>query len=107
MACDGSEVVGRFWSAALGWPLVWDQDQETAIQSPYGGTKIAWGGPPRARRRPGRLHFDLTPPADRDLPAEVERLVSLGATLVETDASRPGGPCSPTPTEMSSGSCSG
>ncbi len=46
IACDGTRQVGRFWAAALGWPLVWDQDEETAVQSPHGGTKIAWGGPP-------------------------------------------------------------
>ena len=48
LACDGSQQVGYFWTKALGWPLVWDQDEETAIQSPGGGTKIAWGGPPLA-----------------------------------------------------------
>ena len=54
LACDGSQAVGYFWSAALGWPLVWDQDEETAIQSPHGGTKFTWGGPPYdAERRPG------------------------------------------------------
>ena len=46
---DGTQAVGYFWSKALGWPLVWDQDEETAIQSPHGGTKITWGGPPVAR----------------------------------------------------------
>ena len=46
LACDGSQEVGYFWSEALGWPLVWDQDQETAIRSPHGGPKITWGGPP-------------------------------------------------------------
>lgn len=87
LACDGSAAVGRFWSAALDWPLVWDQDQETAIQSPYGGTKIAWGGPPaRPPKNRGGLHFDLAPPADGDLQAEVDRLVSLGATLVGRDS---------------------
>ncbi|MPZ53102.1 MAG: VOC family protein, partial [Acidimicrobiia bacterium] len=44
--CDGSQEVGYFWSEALGWPLVWDQDLETAIRSPHGGPKMAWGGPP-------------------------------------------------------------
>ena len=44
LACDGTREVGVFWSEALAWPLVWDQDQETAVQSPYGGTKVAWGG---------------------------------------------------------------
>src|SRR5215218_3566072 len=30
LACDGSQEVGYFWRDALGWPLVWDHDQETA-----------------------------------------------------------------------------
>src|SRR5581483_8898466 len=28
LAGDGSREVGLFWSAALGWPLVWDQNGE-------------------------------------------------------------------------------
>ncbi len=84
LACDGSQEVGYFWSAALGWPLVWDQDQETAIQSPRGGPKITWGGPPlRPKTGKCRLHFDLAPPVDGDQHAEVERLVSLGATRAD------------------------
>lgn len=46
LACEGSHDVGVFWSRALGWPLVWDRDEETAVQLPQGGTKVAWGGPP-------------------------------------------------------------
>ncbi|AWW41946.1 VOC family protein [Streptomyces cadmiisoli] len=77
LACDGSQAVGYFWSKALGWPLVWDQSPETAIQSPNGGTKITWGGPP-LMPDPGKdLHLDLAP--DDDQQAEVERLLSLGA----------------------------
>jgi len=84
VACDGSQQVGYFWSAALGWPLVWDQDQETAIRSPHGGPKITWGGPPLTPRTGrGRLRFDLAPAAHHDEADEVGRLVSLGATLVE------------------------
>jgi hypothetical protein len=64
--------------------LVWDQDQETAIQSPDGGTKIAWGGPPVAPKTgKNRLHLDIAPPADVDQQAEVDRLVSLGATRID------------------------
>ncbi len=48
LSSDGTQQVGYFWSEALGWPLVWDQDEETAIQSPHGGSKISWGGPPVA-----------------------------------------------------------
>ncbi|MFD3585316.1 VOC family protein [Streptomyces sp. NPDC058683] len=82
LACDGSQAVGYFWSAALGWPLVWDQDEETAIQSPNGGTKFTWGGPP-LMPNPGKdLHFDLA--ADGDQQAEVERLLSLGAKRLDS-----------------------
>ena len=78
--CDGSQEVGYFWSEALGWPLVWDQDEETAIQAPRGGTKISWGGPPVAPKTgKERLHLDIGPPAGADQQAEVERLISLGA----------------------------
>ncbi|MER5406147.1 VOC family protein [Streptomyces sp. NPDC002769] len=81
LACDGTQEVGYFWSEALRWPLVWDQDQETAIQSPDGGTKITWGGPPVAPKTgPNRLHFELALPADADREAEIDRLISLGAT---------------------------
>ncbi|MEV1145520.1 VOC family protein [Micromonospora sp. NPDC049799] len=86
LACDGTREVGRFWREALGWPLVWDQDEETAIQSPHGGTKVAWGGPPltpRAGRN--RQRFDLAVAGD-DRPAEVDRLVSLGATQLKAGA---------------------
>ncbi|WP_336208695.1 VOC family protein [Nonomuraea sp. LPB2021202275-12-8] len=84
LASDGSQEVGYFWSAALGWPLVWDQDQETAIRSPHGGPKITWGGPPVAPKTgKNRLHFDLAPPADGDQQAEVDRLISLGAKRID------------------------
>jgi hypothetical protein len=85
LACDGSREAGYFWSGALGWPLVWDQDQETAIRSPHGGPKISWGGPPlMPNTGKNRLHFDLAPPADGDQQAEVDRLISLGATRIDT-----------------------
>ncbi|WP_426562858.1 VOC family protein [Angustibacter sp. McL0619] len=84
LASDGTQQLGYFWSEALGWPLVWDQDQETAIRSPHGGPKLTWGGPPlmpRAQRN--RLHFDLAPPIGGDQQAEVDRLVSLGAKRID------------------------
>ncbi|WP_374970801.1 VOC family protein [Terrabacter sp. BE26] len=81
LAGDGSRQVGCFWSEALGWPLVWDQDEETAIQSPLGGAKIAWGGTPfTPRSGPNRMHLDLAPSPGTDVEAEVERLLALGAT---------------------------
>jgi hypothetical protein len=80
VTCEGTRDVGRFWSAALGWPLVWDENEETAIQSPSGGTKVSWGGPP-VEPKHGRNRQRLDLRAD-DLPDEVERLVGVGATYL-------------------------
>jgi hypothetical protein len=85
VTCDGSRDVGLFWRGALGWPLVWDHGQETAIQSPHGGTKISWDGPPAPRPGRNRQRFDLV----ADSPSlDVERLVSLGATVLSQDGDR-------------------
>lgn len=78
VTCDGTRDVGLFWRDALGWPLVWDENEETAVQSPLGGTKVSWGGPPVAPRRGrNRQRLDLVAP---DPAREAERLVALGAT---------------------------
>jgi catechol 2,3-dioxygenase-like lactoylglutathione lyase family enzyme len=83
LTCDGTREVGLFWSKVLGWPLVWDQDEETAIQSPRGGTKVAWGGPPVApKKEPNRQRFELGPAAG-DQQAAVDELISLGATRLD------------------------
>ena len=81
VSCEGSRDVGLFWRDALVWPLVWDQNEETAVQSPRGGTKVSWGGRHRSPSKDDRKRqrFDLIA---SDLAAEVERLVALGATEV-------------------------
>lgn len=79
LSCDGSQQVGYFWSDVLGWPLVWDQDEETAIRSPHGGPKIAWGGPPLdPKLGRNRVHLDIAA-ADGDRDAMLARLLELGA----------------------------
>jgi catechol 2,3-dioxygenase-like lactoylglutathione lyase family enzyme len=84
LTCDGSPAAGYFWRDVLGWPLVWDQDDETAIRAPEGGLFITFGGPPvEPKRRKNRLHIDVAPPPGGDQRAEVARLLSLGATHVD------------------------
>lgn len=86
LSCDGTRAVGVFWSEALGWPLVWDSNEETAVQSPQGGTKVSWGGEPLSSRQGSdRQRFELV--ATGDLVAEVERLVGLGARRLGTASS--------------------
>ena len=78
VTCDGSRDVGLFWRDALAWPLVWDENQETAVQSPLGGTKVSWSGqsvvPKHGRNR---QRFDLVTTDPR---SEAERLLAFGAT---------------------------
>jgi predicted enzyme related to lactoylglutathione lyase len=83
--CDGTRTTGYFWSEALGWPLVWDQDEETAIRAPDGtGPLITWSGPPLIPKiGKNRLHLDIAPPVDVDQRDEVDRLVAIGATRID------------------------
>lgn len=83
LSCEGTQELGYFWSAALGMPLVWDRDLETAIRDESGGPKISWGGTrPRPRNGRLRMRFELVPEVGDDPAVEAERLVSLGATRV-------------------------
>jgi predicted enzyme related to lactoylglutathione lyase len=83
--CDGTRAVGYFWSEVLGWPLVWDQNEETAIRAPdLTGPLITWSGPPLMPKfGKNRLHLDVAPPEHVDQRSEVDRLVALGATRVD------------------------
>jgi hypothetical protein len=82
LSCDGTQALGYFWAKALGWPLIWDQDEETAIVAEQGGPIISWGGPPLAERKgKNRLHLDLS--AGGDPQSEVDRLITLGATYLD------------------------
>jgi catechol 2,3-dioxygenase-like lactoylglutathione lyase family enzyme len=90
--CEGTRATGGFWTAALGWPLVWDQDEETAVQSPLGGSKATWSGPPLFPKPPtgrNRLRFELAVDREASLDDEVARLLGFGAALADGPADRP------------------
>ena len=78
-------AVGRFWSEATGWPVVYDQDGDLAIRDPSGrGPFITFGPPVRqAKRLKNRLRLDIAPPLDGDQEAEVERLTALGGSRID------------------------
>ena len=107
ITCDGTREVGYFWSAALDWPLVWDQDEETAIRAPDGtGPMITWGGPPLAPKLgKNRLHLEVAP---------LDQAEQTPRSTVSWRSARPGstsaratstGSSWPIPTATSSASC--
>jgi glyoxalase superfamily protein len=80
--CESPLVVAAFWAAALGSNVDDDSTEDRAWVEPAG-----WGGPnmwfqrvPEEKTAKNRQHFDLR--AIGDLRAEVDRLRSLGATIV-------------------------
>jgi hypothetical protein len=80
VTCHGTRDVGLFWRDALGWLLVWEENDQIAIQSPLGGTKLSWDKwtiEPKNGR--SRQRFDLL---TADPTSEEQRLISLGATRI-------------------------
>jgi hypothetical protein len=83
ITCDGTRETGAFWSEALGWPLVWDQDGETAIRAPAGvGPYVTWGPPVPPKINRNRLHLEVAPAAGTDRAPQIARLIRLGAKQV-------------------------
>jgi hypothetical protein len=76
-------ATGYFWSEAIGWPVVFDEDGDVAIRATDGqGPFITFGPPGIAKHAKNRLHFDLTPRASTQA-AEVNRLIALGARHID------------------------
>lgn len=80
VTCEGTRTVGLFWSRVLGWPLVWEEGEETAIQSRAGGTKIAWSGDPVNPKTDRHRQYFVLSVVSHQLDDEVGRLLALGAS---------------------------
>lgn len=77
--------IAPFWEQALGWRRTHDTPDEVVLEPPAGSPEdgvspdILFGKVPESKSVKNRLHIDLRPD---DQAAEVDRLVSLGATRV-------------------------
>jgi hypothetical protein len=78
----------RFWSEAIGWPVVFDEDGDTAVRAPDGAGPFITFGPPGVSEGPGRLHLDVAPSPEGDPDAEIARLLALGAATVADEDPR-------------------
>ena len=85
LTCEGTHDMGVFWSAALDRPLVWDQDDETAIRVEGGAEQfITWGGYRTADTEKNRMRYDVAPSSGSNRETEVERLLALGAERADS-----------------------
>lgn len=90
MTIDSSDAyaLGTFWSEVLGLPLHEDDkpgDEEALIE----GAGLLFVTVPEPKTQKNRIHLDLQP-QDRTREEEIERLLTLGATLAD-DHRRPDG----------------
>ncbi|MGW2707173.1 VOC family protein [Streptomyces sp. NPDC001340] len=88
--CVDAYQLARFWSEVTGHPLDAEDepgDDETEIMLP-GGLALHFNEVPEPKAGKNRLHLCLRPDTSRD--AEVERLLTLGASLV-ADHRKPNG----------------
>jgi hypothetical protein len=80
------QLLARFWSAALGWRITVETEDEWAIEPPEGSREvdvapdILFVKVPDTKSVKNRLHFDLRPV---DQQSQVQRLVDLGARRIE------------------------
>ena len=80
--CSDALVLASFWAAALGS----DVDEDSMPAKAYveaagrGGPNMWFNQVPEPKTAKNRLHFDLRAPGN--LVDEVERLMTLGATVV-------------------------
>jgi predicted enzyme related to lactoylglutathione lyase len=91
--CTDARRLAAFWAEVLGWDVFTDDDPEVLVTPafPRGGEgpSMLFIPVPEPRAAKNRLHVDLQP-VDRTRDEEVERLLGLGATVVE-DHRKPDG----------------
>jgi predicted enzyme related to lactoylglutathione lyase len=76
--------LARFWGQVLGHPVHPDDepgDDEAALDVPAGQPALLFVRVPEPKSIKNRVHLDLQPDTTRE--QEVERVASLGATIVD------------------------
>ena len=84
--------LARFWAAVLDGELADDDhpgDPEALVQYPAEGPNVLFVRVPEAKAVKNRVHLDITP-VGRGRDDEVERLVGLGAAVID-DRRKPDG----------------
>ena len=81
--CSDPQKLADFWAQALGYEITDSEPDLAAIEDPSGrGPGICFQRVSEAMQTKNRIHFDLSVGGD-DLQAAVDRLLALGATLID------------------------
>lgn len=81
--CADPELLGRFWSAALGYTIAGRAGSYVALTDPTRrGPKLLLQQVPEAKAAKNRMHFDID---TRRVDDEVDRLVGIGALRIDAD----------------------
>jgi glyoxalase superfamily protein len=84
VTCADPRAMARFWGQAVDWTLHEVTDDRALLRSAQGvGPYLELVREPHVEDRRNRVHLDLLPHPGDDQAAEVARLESLGATLVD------------------------
>jgi predicted enzyme related to lactoylglutathione lyase len=79
--CSDPARVGEFWSRALGYESVQRGDDYFWIEAAMGpATPLLFVRVPEGKQVKNRVHLDI---ATNDRAAEVDRLIELGATIID------------------------
>ena len=84
--CASAAALADFWAQVLGWCVFSDDDPEVLVAPSFPADgpspRMLFIPVPEGKTAKNRIHLDLAP-TDCTRDAEVERLLGLGATLVE------------------------
>jgi predicted enzyme related to lactoylglutathione lyase len=82
--CADPEAIAPFWSAATGWPVLDQDDEDVWLRdTSSGGPYLDLHRAPERKTAKLRVHLDVAPYANDDHGAEVDRLRALGATEID------------------------
>ncbi|GIJ20855.1 VOC family protein [Micromonospora lutea] len=86
--CADPRAMARFWGSATDWTLHEVTDDHARLRSAAGvGPYLEFLRTPQPRTWWSRVHLDLKPYAGDDQAAEVARLTTLGATVIDVGQS--------------------
>lgn len=97
--CTDPQAQARWWAEVLDWVIVYDTEDEVVLipqhaleeEGPVAdldtwmrrGQGLVFVPVPEGKQVKNRLHIDLAPHSSQDREAEIQRLLDLGARLVD------------------------